>query len=100
MEALIKAGGKSSFGKYHKHNIYNNLFSILGGELKIEYNCAKQHTSIRDKYNGYFALFAGTWHKFEALTDVRLIEIYEATGTYGDSNIGIASCRERWCQYV
>lgn len=75
MEAFIKAGGRSSFGKYHRHEHYHNLITVLSGELLIDRDDGGM---IRQKINGFLGIWAGIKHKFTAITDVKIIEIYEA----------------------
>lgn len=84
--ADIQAGGYSS---RHSHSRHDNIFLVLSGVLVIyQYDSSSpEDVQIVWKLNkGMSAIIlAGQIHKFEAITDVRLLETYiplgEATTT-------------------
>lgn len=68
----IRKGGVSSVGAMHRHLAKHNDFYVVLGCLFI-------HTggSVRTLHAGeHCSIPPGVWHRFEALTDVELIEIY------------------------
>lgn len=75
----IKQGGKSTYGKFHKHRFRYNLLYVEYGTLKLFVNTFKgQREFILDpetKYTRYTVL-PGVSHRFEAITEVTAYEVY------------------------
>lgn len=76
---IIKQGGKSSKGEFHKHIKRANLFQLESGilHLFIETKNKPEGTLIvLDESQRQYLVFPGVWHRFEAITDVILYEVY------------------------
>ena len=68
---------KGGFCSEHCHARKANIFHIINGNLKLEI----WHQDIKDTtilWQGEATTIEpGVWHKFEALTDVDCLEVYE-----------------------
>ncbi len=74
--ATPKAGGYSS---RHYHATKHNLFYIVSGTLLVHFYADRDGPVTRtvSLTRGDFAMSeAGEWHRFEAVTDCELIELY------------------------
>lgn len=79
--ASIKAGG---FSSWHTHARKPNLFYVLSGTMRVLAS-GEHHPQSGAKVTGYvlgvgeqIVIDDGVWHRFEAVTDVELIEVYWA----------------------
>lgn len=77
--ASIKAGGYSS---QHRHNVGHNDFYIVSGKLLIHFYRQKgdvsPYSTALMQPGMRVTAKRGEWHRFEAVTDVELIEWYYA----------------------
>lgn len=74
--ASIKAGGVSSDGRMHKHALKNNDFYVVSGTLEVSQEDGDFLAGSTMRAGSQFSISAGRWHRFEAVTDVELIEVY------------------------
>ena len=75
----IKAGGKSTFGGFHKHLYKYNLIYIEYGKLEIVREVASGQTKFiigPDTDYTKFTVYPGTKHRFEALEETVAYEFY------------------------
>lgn len=75
--ATIKAGG---FSSRHCHECKYNLFYVVGGRLLVHFYATPEETEpcrVAGMGPGDRMVMApGDWHRFEAETDVELVELY------------------------
>jgi quercetin dioxygenase-like cupin family protein len=69
----ILAGGFSSM---HRHRIKKNIFHVLQGAVKITKRTGEAEDETTLHAGDSIEVEAGTWHKFEALKESRMIEVY------------------------
>lgn len=75
----VNKGGKSSYGKYHKHQRMYNQFVVFSGTLILYVETYERTHKILlgpDEEDYTYTILPGIWHRFEAETDVEGIEIY------------------------
>ena len=85
----IRAGGVSTDGKYHKHELKTNDFYILDGTLKL---CVAENSYLLASGDCH-QVRPGFRHRFEAVTDVELIETYHLP-LIDEEDIVRDECRE------
>lgn len=75
--AKIKKGG---FSSQHRHEHKDNMFYVLSGTLFVyvyaNYQKLPPVKTYQIEAGQQIIIPAGTWHQFEARTDVELIETY------------------------
>lgn len=77
----IKKGGVSTFGRYHRHRHNFNRFFLEKGKLKIYIESATTTCEIllevdKEERLRKFDVFPGVRHRFEALEDSIVYELY------------------------
>lgn len=71
--ASIKAGGRSTDGKLHRHNRHCNELYVVSGVIQVWF--ADGTVTVLDGGQNLW-IAAGVWHRFNAITGVELIETY------------------------
>jgi len=82
--ALIFAGG---FSSRHRHRCKANVFYVVRGELVVRTYSSRKDREGRPqtlRAGERVTVDAGVWHRFEAVTDVDLIELYFAAQSESD----------------
>jgi hypothetical protein len=81
---IIREGGVSTFGEFHFHNFMYNKFFIELGRLKVykkgsvDENIEIHILGPEEKYR-LFDIFPKIYHRFEALEDCIVYELYYST---------------------
>lgn len=88
MHASIRRGGYSS---RHRHNRKFNDFYVLSGMLNISFyeigTAVAPHNVVTLSPGQRLTVLPGVWHRFDALTDVELMETYWADVSPGEGDI-------------
>lgn len=82
----VKKDYWSSNGKFHYHDIKDETFYIISGELELEWYDEEQHRhNVLMKKGESFRILPGIKHRFRAITEEGC-EFIEASTTHSDDD--------------